>query len=90
MRFSCPCCGTDYNVPIGKMPRGYYKVVCSHCGYKWRKLVGVETNFYKQIKGLKAGTHHGSPSLAVKPEYRPDVLTILREEAAAEILLRRS
>ena len=90
MRFACPCCGTDYAVPIAKMPRGYYKVVCSHCSYKWRKAIGVNPNFSGQIIDLEKDKNLASPSGAVKPAYRPEVLAILREEAATETRLRRS
>ena len=90
MRFACPCCGTDYAVPIAKMPRGYYKVVCSHCSYKWRKAIGVNTNFSRQRIDLEKDKSLASPSGAVKPAYRPEVLAILREEAATETRLRRS
>ncbi|XAT62100.1 hypothetical protein GN278_15795 [Rhodobacteraceae bacterium Araon29] len=90
MRFSCPCCGTDYSVPIVNMPRGYYKVVCSHCSYKWRKAIGVKTNFPKQRFDQKKGRNQGLPSGAVKPVYRQEVLAILRDEAAVETRLRRS
>ena len=90
MRFSCPCCGTDYSVPIAKMPLGYYRVVCSHCNYKWRKAIGVKTNFPKQRFDQKKGRNQGLPSGAVKPVYRQEVLAILREEAAVETRLRRS
>ena len=90
MRLSCPCCGTDYSVPIVKMPRGYYKVVCSHCSYKWRKAIGVNTNFSRQRINLKKDKSLAFPSGAVKPTYRPEVLAILREEAATETRLRRS
>jgi hypothetical protein len=90
MRFACPCCGTDYAVPIAKMLRGYYKVVCSHCSYKWRKAIGVNTNFSGQRIDLEKGKSLASPSGAVKPAYRPEVLAILRKEAATETRLRRS
>ena len=90
MRFACPCCGTDYAVPTAKMPRGYFKVVCSHCSYKWRKAIGVETNFSRQKIDLEKNTNYGSSTDAVKLAYRPEVLEILREEAAIETLLRRS
>jgi len=90
MRFSCPCCGTDYEVPNGKMPCGRFKVVCSHCGYKWRKAHGIKTDFSKQSIDLKAHTNNVSPYGAVKPVYRPEVLAILREEAWVETRLRRS
>jgi len=72
------------------MPRGYYKVVCSHCGYKWRKAIGVKTKFPKQRFDQKKGRNQGLPSGAVKPVYRQEVLAILREEAAVETRLRRS
>ena len=90
MRFACPCCGTDYAVPIAKMPRGYYKVVCSHCSYKWRKAIGVKTNFPKQKIDIRKDTNHDFQSDGVKPAYRPEVLAILRKEAATETRLRRS
>ncbi|MDA8740444.1 zinc-ribbon domain-containing protein [Rhodobacteraceae bacterium] len=90
MRFSCPCCGTDYSVPIVKMPLGYYKVVCSHCSYKWRKAIGVNTNFSRQRIDLEKDKSLASPSGGVKLSYRPEVLAILREEAATETRLRRS
>jgi len=90
MRLSCPCCGTEYAVPIAKMPRGYYKVVCAHCSYKWRRAVDVETNFPGQRIALKAGANHGPSSGANKPVNRPEVLAILREEAKVETRLRRS
>ena len=89
MRFSCQCCGTDYAVPNGKMPRGYYKVVCSHCGYKWRKSIGINTNFTRQRTDLEKGIKPGRTSSIDRPAYRPEVLAILREEAAAETRLRR-
>ena len=90
MRFACPCCGTDYAVPTAKMPRGYFKGVCSHCSYKWRKAIGVNPNFSRQRIDLGKDKSLASPSGAVKPAYRPEVLAILREEAAAETRLRRS
>ena len=90
MRLSCPCCCTDYDVPIAKMPFGHFKIVCSHCGYKWRRAVGIATNFSKQSKETKAFTNHGSPYGAVKPIYKPEVLAILREEAMVEKRLRLS
>ena len=90
MRFSCPCCRTEYAVPIAKMPRGYYKVVCAHCSYNWRRVVGVETNFPRQRKLPNAGANHGPSSGTVKLVYRPEILAILREEAMVETRLRRS
>ena len=89
MRFSCPCCGPYYAVPNGKMPRGYYKVVCSHCGYKWRKSIGINTNFTRQRTDLEKDIKPGRTSSIDRPAYRPEVLAILREEAAAETRLRR-
>ena len=88
MRFSCPCCGTDYEVPTGKMRRGYCKVVCSHCGYKWRKAIRINTNFTRQKIDSKKNVKMGS-TVIDRPAYRPEVLAILREEAAAETRLRR-
>ena len=88
MRFSCPCCGTDYAVPNGKVPRGYYKVVCSHCEYKWRKSIGINTNLNRQRTDLEKDINPGLTSSIVRSTYRPEVLAILREEAAVETRLR--
>lgn len=90
MRFSCPCCETDYAVPIAKIPRGYYKVVCSHCDYKWHEAMGETTNFSKQIIAVKKNSDHGLQSDSDKAVYRAEVLAILREEAALESQLRGS
>lgn len=90
MRFACPCCNTDYAVPTGKMPRGYYKVVCSHCGYKWRKAVGVNLKFPLHNMALEKKLCTTSGPNPNKPNYRPEVLAILREEATAELRLRQS
>ena len=90
MRLACPCCKTDYVVPNGRVPRGYYKVVCSHCGYKWRKSIGIDTNFTRQRTDLEKDIKSGRTSSKDKPAYRPEVLAVLREEAAVETRLRRS
>jgi len=71
------------------MPRGYYKVVCSHCGYKWRKSIGINTNFTRQSTDLEKDIKPGRISSVDRPAYQPEVLAILREEAAAETRLRR-
>ena len=90
MQFSCPCCKTDYVVPAGEMPRGYCKVVCSHCGYKWRRAIGVTTDLLRQAIGQGQDLKPDKTSSLLKPEYRPEVLAILREEAAVETRLRQS
>ena len=90
MRFSCPCCGTIYDVPNAKMPCGHFKVVCTNCDYKWRRAYVCKTNVSKKSNDHKECTHHSSPYGAVKPVYKPEVLAILREEAWVETRLRRS
>lgn len=90
MRFSCPCCNTEYAVPPRNIPRGYYKVVCSHCGYKWRKAVGVNLTFPLHKIALEMTPNAILGQHPARPEYRPEVLAILREEATEELRLRRS
>ena len=81
MRLACPCCKTDYVIPNGRVPRGYYKVVCSHCGYKWRKAVGVTLNFPAHNIALENNLLSTAMANPIEPNYRPEVLAILREEA---------
>ena len=90
MQFACPCCVTGYAVPTDEIPRGYFKVVCSHCSYKWRKAIGIKTKFYRHRVDLGQEQNHPKIPAAVKPVHRPEVLAILREEAAVETRLRRS
>lgn len=90
MRFACPCCGTNYAVPITKLQRGYFKVICSHCSYKWRQAIGVTLNFAEQNIDLQKNKDQVLPTNAIKPAYSPEVLAILKEEAATETRLRRS
>ena len=80
MRFSCPCCGTDYAVPNGKMPRGYYKVVCSHCGYKWRKSIGINTNFIRQRTELEKD---------IKRVARQTALTEIGKKPEVSVIISR-
>ena len=88
MQLACPCCGTEYVVPVRKSLQGVFTVICSHCSFKWRREFTLRTSSTFQRNQTKKDEIGCQTTTKTKPNYRKETLDILREEATIEARLR--
>ncbi len=86
MRLSCPTCGATYEVEDRLIPAIGRDVQCSACGQVWFHRPATPAPV------LEAAAPAEAPEGAQRPRRKPDpeVLRILREEAAREAAARRA
>ena len=88
MQLACPCCGTEYVVPVRKSLQGVFTVICSHCSFKWRREFTLRTSSTLQRHHSIKDKIGCQTTTKTKPNYRKETLDILRKEAAIEARLR--
>lgn len=95
MRLICPNCGAQYAIDARVLPESGRDVQCSACRHTWFQKPGeAPTRAAPPATEPKAGTAGAPPTEPAAETVRrpvdPEVLAILREEAAREQAARRA
>ncbi|MCV6586911.1 MAG: zinc-ribbon domain-containing protein [Marinibacterium sp.] len=94
MRLTCPQCASQYDLPVGVIPDAGREVRCSQCSHVWFQhgaspnpilsdddLAGDDPGLAPKDDAQGAAPPAPMPN---RPKLDPDVMAILREEAAFE------